>query len=231
MSLGYAYDTPNNSYNVSVEGYYKTFRNMLEYKNGANLFLNETLETELLPAEGYSYGLEFGLQKTKGRLTGNTNYTYSVTKRRTTSPFTEENINNGDYYASNFDRPHIFNLTANYKLGKRWDVSTFFTYQTGRPTTLVTGKFTVGDDEFFTYSDRNAFRLDDTHRLDVSFSYTPTQKEGRKWQSNWVFGLYNVYGYDSPFSTYSSLRDGKLKTFQYAVIGSQVPFVTYNFKF
>jgi hypothetical protein len=96
MSLGYAYDTPNNSYNVSVEGYYKTFRNMLEYKNGANLFLNETLETELLPAEGYSYGLEFGLQKTKGRLTGNTNYTYSVTKRRTTSPITEENINYGD---------------------------------------------------------------------------------------------------------------------------------------
>jgi hypothetical protein len=231
VALGYAYDTQRGNYNFSVETYYKRLNNMLEYKNGADLFLNETLETQLLTAKGYSYGVELGLYKNKGKFTGNTNYTYSVTKRRTTSKFAEDNINNGNYYPSNFDRPHMFNLTANYQLSKKWKAGMFFTYQTGRPTTHVTGKFVVGEDEYFTYSDRNKFRLGDTHRLDVSLTYEPKTNTSRKWKGSWVFGIYNLYGHDNPFSTYSSVRDSKLRTFQFSVIGSQVPFVTYNFKF
>lgn len=231
ISAGYAYDTPNNTYNISVEGYYKTFKNLVEYKNGADLFLNENLETQLLTAKGYSYGLELGLYKTKGKFTGNANYTYSVTKRKTTSPFNSENINNGSYYPSNYDRPHIFNLTTNYALSKKWGVGAFFTYQTGRPTTYATGKFEINGNQFFTYSDRNAYRLKPTHRLDLSFTYTPEKKPNRRWQSHWVFGVYNVYSHKNPFSVYSRLRNNQLRTFQYAVIGAPVPFVTYNFKF
>jgi hypothetical protein len=230
ISMGYAYDTPDQAYNFSAEGYYKKFKNMIEYKNGADLFLNETLETELLPAKGYSYGFELAVYKNKGRLTGNMNYTYSVTRRKTTSPF-DENINSGNYYPSNFDKPHILNMTSNYKLNDKWEAGTFFTFQTGRPTTYATGQFSLDANQYFTYSDRNSFRLKPTHRLDISFTYTPEQKKKRKWSGQWVFGLYNVYGYKSPFSTYASVRNNHIKTFEFSVIGAPIPFINYNFKF
>ncbi|MDO5978898.1 TonB-dependent receptor [Flavivirga spongiicola] len=231
ISAGYAYDTEDSQYNFSIDGYYKNFKNQVEYKNGADLFLNENLETQLLTSNGYSYGVELGAYKTKGKLTGNANYTYSVTKRKTTSSFASENLNNGNYYPSNYDRPHIFNLTTNYKLNKKWSAGAFFTYQTGRPTTYATGKFEIDGNQYFTYSDRNAYRLKDTHRLDLSFTYTPERNKGRKWQGSWVFGVYNAYARKNAFSVYSSLRNNQLKTFQYSVIGAPIPFITYNFKF
>ncbi|MCT4647312.1 MAG: TonB-dependent receptor [Carboxylicivirga sp.] len=231
LALGYAYDTRTDSYNFSVEAYYKRMNNMLEYKNGADLFLNETLETQLLNAKGYSYGIELGMYKNKGKLTGNTNYTYSVTRRRTTGASDEDNINNGEYYPSNFDRPHMFNMTCNYALSKKWRAGIFFTYQTGRPTTHVTGKFTIDGVDYFTYSNRNQFRLGNVHRLDLSFTYQPKVNTTHRWQGSWAFGVYNVYGNKNPFSSYSAIRDGRLRTFQFSVIGSQVPFITYNFKF
>ncbi|MEM6684154.1 MAG: TonB-dependent receptor [Bacteroidota bacterium] len=231
ISAGYAYDTPNRDYNFSVEGYYKTFNNLVEYKNGADLFLNENLETQLVPANGYAYGLELSAYKTKGSLTGNVNYTYAVTKRKTISPFATDNINDGTYFPSNYDRPHIFNLTSNYKFNNKWSVGAFFTFQSGRPITYATGKFEVNGQQFFTYSDRNKFRLSPTHRLDLSCTYTPEKKEGRKWQSNWVFGVYNVYSRENAFSVYSTLINNQLRSFQYAVIGVPIPFITYNFKF
>jgi hypothetical protein len=231
ISAGYAYDTPNRDYNFSVEGYYKTFNNLVEYKNGADLFLNENLETQLVPAKGFAYGIELSAYKTKGKFTGNVNYTYAVTKRKTTSPFATDNINNGNYFPSNFDRPHIFNLTSNYKFNEKWTAGAFFSFQSGRPITYATGKFEVNSEQFFTYSDRNKFRLTPTHRLDVSFTYTPTPKEGRKWRSNWVFGVYNVYARQNAFSVYSTLVNNQLRSFQYSVIGAPIPFITYNFKF
>jgi len=231
ISVGYAYDTPENNYNFSVEGYGKNFKNLVEYKNGADLFLNDNLETQLLTANGYSYGIELGAYKTKGKLTGNVNYTYSQTKRKTISSFKSENINNGEYYPSNYDRPHMFNFTSNYALNKKWSIGGFFTYQTGRPTTYATGKFIVNGNQHFTYSNRNAFRLKATHRLDLSFTYTPAKKQNRRWSGNWVFGVYNVYSHKNAFSVYSKLKNNQLKTFQYSVIGAPVPFITYNFKF
>jgi len=230
ISAGYAFDTANGNYNFSLEGYYKTFKNMVEYKNGADLFLNKNLETELLPAKGYSYGLEFAAYKTSGRLTGNLNYTYSVTRRKTTSSYARENINNGSYYPSNYDKPHIFNLTANYKLNKKWSVGSFFTYQAGRPTTAPNGRFTFNGNSYINYSNRNGFRISDTHRMDVSFTYSKN-KPNRNWKGSWSFGVYNVYSNKNAFSVYSKFKNNQLKTYQFSVIGGAIPFITYNFKF
>ena len=231
ISAGYAYDTPNRNYNFSIEGYYKTFKNMVEYKNGANLFLNENLETQLLPANGFAYGTELSVFKNKGKFTGNLNYTYSVTKRKTTSPFSTQNINEGNYYPSNYDRPHVFNFTSNYKLSEKWNMGAFFTFQTGRPTTIATSRFKIDGQDFLSYSDRNAYRLTNTHRLDLSFNYVPKGNPKTKWESSWSFGVYNVYGRKNAFSTYSTFNNGQLRSFQFSVIGSQIPFITYNFKF
>jgi hypothetical protein len=231
ISGGYVYDTPNKNYNLSVEGYYKMFKNFVEYKNGADLFINKNIETQLLPADGYAYGLEFGFYKNRGKLTGNFNYTYSVSKRKTTSVFNTDNINNGRYYPSNYDRPHLLNITANYSLGKKWDIGVFFTYQTGRPNTIPTGRLNFDGNPYLTYSDRNAFRIPDTHRMDISFTYKPTGNPNTKWQSNWNFGLYNVYGSSNAFSVFSTFQNNQLKTFEFSVLGAPIPFIAYNFKF
>ncbi|WP_347924798.1 TonB-dependent receptor [Pontimicrobium sp. SW4] len=231
ISAGYAYDTPNNDYNFNVEGYYKTFKNIIEYKNGADLFINKYVETQLLPAEGYSYGAEFSVYKNIGKLKGNANYTYSVTRRKTNSEFLTENINDGNYYPSNYDRPHVLNVTTNYSLNKKWNMDVFFTYQTGRPTTEATGRLIFDGSPYLTYSDRNAYRLPDTHRMDVSFTYTPTPKLDKKWRGSWSFGVYNVYARKNAFTSFSIFRNNKLKNYNFYLIGAPVPFITYNFKF
>ncbi len=231
VSGGYAYDTSDKKYNVFIEAYYKTFKNFVEYKNGADLFINENIETQLLPAEGYAYGLELGGYKNRGKLTGNFNYTYSVSKRKTTSAFGIDNINNGKYYPSNYDRPHLLNISANYDLGKKWGLGAFFTYQTGRPNTVPTGRLIIDGSPYLTYSDRNAFRIPDTHRMDISFTYKPTGNPNTKWQGSWNFGLYNVYGSPNAFSVFSTFQNNQLKTFKFSVLGAPIPFIAYNFKF
>ncbi|QKX03860.1 TonB-dependent receptor [Aquimarina sp. TRL1] len=230
VSAGYAYDTRDRVYNFSVEGYYKDFNNIVEYKNGADLFLNENLETQLLTGEGYSFGTEFGVYKNRGKLTGNLNYTYSETRRKTKSEFASENINDGKFYPSNYDKPHMLNMTANYKLGEKWTLGTFFTYQTGRPTTRPTGRLVHNGTPYLTYSSRNAFRISDTHRLDISFTYAPKHTD-KRWKSSWSFGVYNVYANKNAFSEYSTFKNNNLKTFRFSLIGAPIPFVTYNFKF
>ncbi|WP_282080464.1 TonB-dependent receptor [Aquimarina algiphila] len=231
FSAGYAYDSKDQSYNFSIEGYYKTFDNIVEYKNGARSGVVDNLETELVPAKGFSYGLELTVHKNKGRLTGNANYTYAVSKRKTKSNFPSEQINNNAYFPSNFDRPHILNITANYKLSKKWEMGAFFTYQTGRPTTLPNGRLSINGDSFLTFSDRNAFRVPDTHRADISFTYTPTGNPKTNWKGSWSFGLYNVYGRKNVFSVNSTLDDNKLETGQISLIPAPIPFISYNFKF
>ncbi len=231
ISGGYAHDTKNRNYSMNIEAYYKSLDNLVEYKNGADLFLNENIETQLLPAKGYAYGTEFTLHKNKGKITGNINYTYSVTKRKTTSEFVAENINGGDYYSSNYDRPHILNITTNYRIGKKWSFSSFFTYQTGKPYTKPTSRIRINGIEYLSYSDRNVHRLLNTHRLDISFTHTPKGNPNTKWKGSWNFGVYNVYGRENTFSRYSTFNISQLKTFQFSIIGSPIPFITYNFKF
>lgn len=234
FSAGYVYDSKNKNYNFSIEGYYKIFDNIIEYKNGAridNLGIVDNLETELVPAKGFSYGLELAAYKNRGKLTGNVNYAYAVSKRKTKSNFSSEQINNGTYFSSNFDRPHIFNFTANYKLSKKWEIGTFFTYQTGKPTTQPNGRLNFNGDSFITYSNRNAFRVSDTHRADISFTYKPTGNPKTNWQGSWSFGVYNVYGHKNAFLESSSFQDNKLETTQLSLIGAPIPFISYNFKF
>lgn len=232
FSVGYAYDAKKGVYNFSAEAYFKTFDNIVEYRNGASIIgLSNTLETELVPAKGFAYGLELAVHKNSGKLTGNANYTYSVAKRKTISSFSSERINDGAYFPSNFDRPHMFNITANYELSKKWSIGTFFTYQSGGPSTQPNGRVTFNGDTFLTYSDRNAFRVSDTHRMDVSFTYTPKDNPKTKWQGSWNFGVYNVYGNNNAFSTRSTLDNDRLKILETSFIVAPIPFVTYNFKF
>ncbi|MGY5352695.1 carboxypeptidase-like regulatory domain-containing protein [Wenyingzhuangia sp. IMCC45533] len=231
ISAGYAYDTPNKGYNFSVEAYYKTLNNIVEYRNGARFESLDNIETDLVAAKGIAYGLELAAHKNFGRLTGNMNYTHSLTKRKTTSAFAVEQINEGRYYNSDYDRPHVFNFTLNYNLSEKWKLGTFFTYQTGRPVTQPNGKIEINGKPTLTYSDRNAFRLPDAHRMDVVLTCYPKKNANRRWQGSWSFGVYNLYGQKNAFSNSYSFEEGMLKTKQFSLIPGAIPFATYNFKF
>ncbi|CAL2083572.1 Plug domain-containing protein [Tenacibaculum sp. 190524A02b] len=239
VAFGYAFDTPNKMFNFTIDSYYKDFNNLVEYINNAELFIKENLETQLLPAKGYSYGLELAAYKNKGKLTGNVNYTYSVSRRKTTSEFIHENINNGSYFASNYDKPHLLNAMLAYQITNCWRVETFFTYQAGRPTTLITGRINAIENEndfYLTYSDRNAYRLKDTHRMDLSITFEPKGNPDTSWQSSWGFGVYNLYGRKNVFSTYynnsvNTSGANQLTRKEFSLLGAPIPFITYNFKF
>ena len=228
ISMGY-HKTAAIGYTAEV--FYKTFDQLVEFKDGADLFVNKQLETELLPASGFAYGIELGLTKDIGKLTGRLNYTFSRSKRKTTSIHKSENINGGAYFSSNFDRPHVGNVSLNYPINKRLALQTFFTYQSGRPITQAIGRFTIHGREYIQYSDRNALRLPNVHRLDISFILKSKNKKGRLKSSNWTFGVYNVYGRANPLTRFSNFYQGQLRTYDFSPIGSLIPFISKNISF
>ena len=230
-SLGLYKNINGNDYEISLEGYFKRSENILDYKVGAQLLLNEMLETEVLQGDGRSYGIEFLLKKNAGRLNGWLGYTYSRSFIRLDSEFPEERINNGEYFPSNFDKPHDLSIVANYKFTKRFSASANFVYQTGRPVTYPIGSFEFNNSEFVFYSDRNAFRIPDYYRLDVSFNMEGNHKIKKFAHSFWNFSIYNVLGRNNPFSVFFVTEGGEIKAYQSSIFAIPIPTITYNFRF
>lgn len=231
VSLGLYKNFEGNKYELSLEGYYKRQKNLLDYKVGAQLLLNEAIETEVLQGDGKAYGVEFLLKKNEGKLNGWLGYTYSRSFVRLDSEFAEERVNNGEFFPSNFDKPHDFSLVANYKFTKRLSASANFVYQTGRPVTFPIGSFEFNNSEFVFYSDRNRFRIPDYYRLDLSFNLEGNHKIKKFAHSFWSFSIYNVLGRNNPYSVFFVTENGDIKAFQSSIFAIPVPTLTYNFKF
>lgn len=230
-SLGLYKNFEGNKYELSVEGYYKQQKNLLDYKVGAQLLLNEAIETEVLQGDGKAYGVEFLLKKSEGKLNGWLGYTYSRSFVKLDSEFNEERVNNGDFFPSNFDKPHDISVVANYKFTRRFSASANFVYQTGRPVTFPIGSFSFNNSEFVFYSDRNKFRIPDYYRLDLSFNMEGNHKIKKFAHSFWSFSIYNVLGRNNPYSVFFVTQDGDIKAFQSSIFSIPVPTITYNFKF
>ena len=174
LALGYFRNFKNNAFETSAEIYYKDMKNVLDYKDGAELFLNEDLETELLHGDGYSYGLEMLVKKQEGKITGWASYTLSRTMRKIPG------INNGKEYPSAYDRTHDVSLVVNYELNQRFTFSANWVFATGNPATYPVAKYDVQGNTMFYYADRNSNRIPDYHRLDFSLNYNPKKNENRK---------------------------------------------------
>ncbi|MCX6239824.1 MAG: TonB-dependent receptor [Bacteroidia bacterium] len=155
IAFGLFKNLRNGKYETSVELYYKKLQNMIEYKNGAQLLMNNHIETDLLLANGYSYGFELLAKKNEGRLNGWISYTYSRTFRKADSRFSDEKINSGTYYPSVYDKPHDLSAVMNYKISRRWRFSGNFVFSSGRPITLPEQKYNYGTNQVVIYSDRN----------------------------------------------------------------------------
>ncbi|SHJ06607.1 TonB-dependent receptor [Aquimarina spongiae] len=230
-SLGLYKNFEDDLYELSIEGFYKESENILDFKTGAQILLNETIEAEVLQGEGEAYGVEFLLKKTKGKLNGWLGYTYSRSFIKLDSPFPEERVNNGDFFPSNFDKPHDFSMVANYKFTKRFSLSANFVYQTGRPVTFPVGNFFFNGSETVVFSDRNRFRIPDFYRLDLGFNIEGNHKKKKLAHSFWTISIYNVLGRNNPFSVFFVTEDGEVKSLQSSIFSIPVPSITYNFKF
>jgi len=217
-------------YEVSLESYYKPIVNVIEYKDGADLVLNDNLETELLNGEGLAYGSEFYLRKF-GRLSGWLSYTYSRTKRKVESGFQSESINNGAWFPSNFDTPHNLSITANYLIKKTVEFSSTFIYSDGRPTTYPEGKFEYLGETVAFFNERNRFRIPSYHRLDVSMTWDWESKS--KWLSgDFTISIYNLYGRRNAFSVYfDDVFAQEPQAFKLSILGSAFPSVSYRLEF
>jgi hypothetical protein len=238
IAIGYYRNFKQNSIETSFELYYKTLKNIVEYKNGAQLLLNENVETDLLQAFGYNYGMEFFVKKNTGSLTGWISYTWSRSLRHTNNSIMEDQIDCNNYFPSNYDKPHNLNIIANYYLTRRWHVSGSFSFNTGRPVTLPESKFQYGNDWLVRYSERNKYRLPDYHRLDISITCDESLRIKKKWKGSWTFSLINVYGRKNAYSSYykkevpclsNNYRSYSLYTLY--IIGRPLPTLTYNYTF
>ena len=231
FSVGFYTNPGNKGLELSVEAYYKVSKNYLDYKSGAQLILNKNIEQDVLSTKGMAYGAEFLLKKPTGKLNGWLSYTYSRTFLKVDDPLAGETINNGDYYPANYDKPHIVSLVANYRFTQRFSISLSSTYSTGRPITLPIGTFDMGGGPRVYYSERNAYRIPDFFRTDLSVTIEGNHKLKQKLHTSWTFGVYNLTGRDNPYSVYFVLEDGKTKGYQLSVFATAIPFISFNVRF
>ncbi len=233
FSLGLNVDTPYGKWSTSIEGFYKIMSGLNDYKDLADLIVNEHIETELIPTEGRSYGIEFGLYKKAGKMTGNMAYTLSRSERRSLDNLPELSVNQGEWYPANFDRTHDFMITTHYRFNSRHSIAAIFNFITGRPTTAPIGFFDINaSTRVPVYSERNQLRIPNYHRLDFTYSLEQGHRKDKRWKSSWTFGVYNVYGRRNAYSVfYTQAPLSGVKANKFSVLGSAFPAVTYHFNF
>jgi len=231
VSSGYFRNFRNNSIETSVEVFYKIMKHVKEYKAGAELLLNDHIETEIIDGDGKSYGAEFSLKKPGGRLNGRIDYTYSRTFFKSVSEFPEELINNGEYFPANYDKPHNLNLLLNLKASRRLILSSTLNYSTGRPITYPIAKYKLGEQVILHYSDYNQYRIPDYFRMDVSLTLEGNLKRNKLIHSSFAISLYNVTGRKNAYSVYFRSEGGNFEAYKLSIFGTMIPTISYNFRF
>ncbi|WP_268124436.1 carboxypeptidase-like regulatory domain-containing protein [Roseivirga pacifica] len=230
ISVGYYRDFQGGDIKTSVEVYGKKLKNLVDFKIGADFLLNDRIETIALQGPGKSYGVEFSVKK-EGRLNGWFNYSYARTFIKLDGTFEEETINDGDFFPTNYDKPHTINLVSNYEITRRFSFSYNLVYSTGRPITFPTGLYQLNGIEVLNYSDRNEYRIPDYIRMDVGLTLKWGHRLTKDSHSFWSVSVYNVLGRRNPYSIYFDLENGQVKGYKLSVFGSAIPTISYNFKF
>jgi len=229
-ATGYFRNFSDNKFESSIEVYYKTMKNQIEYKDGAVPEDNagNNVDNAFTFGKGWSYGTELFFKKKYGKFNGWIGYTLSWTKRNF------EELNNGKDFPTRYDRRHDASLVFTYDISKRLILGTTWVYATGNALTLPVSRYTIQGYVVNEYGDRNWYRMDAYHRLDVSL--TLKGKESKKFKSDWVFSIYNVYNRKNPWFIYFK-NEGNIYSGTLEVQAKQValfgilPSVSWNFKF
>ncbi len=227
LSAGYFRTWEPLALEASVEAFYKVNHNAIDFKDHADLLLNEKLEGEFRFGMANSYGIEALIRRTAGQFNGWISYTWSRTFRHI------EAINKGRKYPASYDRPHDISIVANYNLNERWNFGATWVYATGSPVTFPTGRFVIGSTIAPVYSDRNSYRLPHYHRLDLSATFKNKPKPRRKWDGEWNLSVYNAYYRKNPWviNFVADPKNPNITNAEMTYLFAIVPALTYNFKF
>lgn len=224
VSLGLMRILSGGDYDFSIEGYYKDIQNVLDYKEGKYLSSEIELERIIKAGDGKAYGAEFTFRKNTGKFTGWIAYTLSWSKNKI------EGVNGGRWYDAANDRRHDFTIVGMYDLGRGWDVSATWSYNTGQALSAPSAKYTVDGHTWYYYAEKNGYRAPANHHLDLSATHTKKKRYGER---QWAFSIYNVYDRRNPFVITFLDDDTKpsgTKTVMTSLFGL-VPSVSYNIKF
>jgi len=225
VALGYYQNFSADKYEFSIESYYKSMQNQIDYRDGADLQANEYIEGELLFGKGRAYGLEMFLKKRRGKLSGWISYALSKSQRQF------DGINYGNWFAARQDRTHDASIVSMYQISPRWNVSATFVYSTGNAVTFPSGKYTVDGRTLWYYTERNGYRMPDYHRLDLGATWE--SGANKRFKSSWTFGLYNAYNRKNAFIIDFREKEGQpnmTEAYPIALFGV-IPSITWNFKF
>lgn len=230
ISLGFFKNMLEDRVEFSLEGYYKLIKDMVEYKAGAQLLLNEHLETDVVNGQGRAYGIEVLFKKNGRKLNGWLSYTFSRTKFRADSPYPEDRINQGEWFPTNFDRPHDLSLVSFYRASRRVSLSTNVAFSTGRPITIPVAKYQYANGVRLQYSRRNEFRIPNYFRWDLSINLEGSHKLKKLAHSSWSLSMYNVTGRKNPYSIYFVSDGTTARGYKLSIFGKPFLTLTYNFR-
>jgi TonB-dependent Receptor Plug Domain/CarboxypepD_reg-like domain len=239
--------TVKEEYEVSIEGYYKQMKNVLSYSTGQNfLGINRDWQDKVVQGNGEAYGMEFLVQKKKGRLSGWVGYTLSWNYR------TFAELNGGNPFPYRYDRRHDLEIVASYELSPKWSFNATWVYSTGTAFSLANVKYArlltdprrnnrgpdggqpidpsaLFVDEIAQPSEKNAYRYRAYHRMDIGFE---RKKKHKRYESAWVFGAYNVYSRKNPFFLYSTYDETlKKDVYNQVSLFPIIPNIAWTFKF
>jgi hypothetical protein len=231
ISIGFYEMLFKNTFEASAELYYKGIKNMVDFKGGANIVMDENIEQDIVNVKGKAYGLELVLKKTEGKIRYSIGYTYSRTFLKSTGTFSEEIINAGKWFPSNFDRPNDLNVTFNYLFSRRYSFAADYTWSTGRPITYPVATYQIFDNVLVHYSDRNKYRIPDYSRLDLSLRISGNLRSHRIAHPYWTFSVYNLLGRQNVYSIYFKKVEDLYKGYKLSVFGRAIPTVTFCFDF
>ena len=217
---------------IETEIFYKKIKNRLDYIDGADLVANDNIETVILPGKSRAYGFEILLKKSEGRHKFMVAYTLSKSEQKTPGRNSlEDGINFSNWYNTPYDKTHDFSINSEYNINKKLKIVGNFIFQTGQPTNYPNSQYNYMNLNVPNYGERNSQRLPNYHRLDINLTLTPN-RNNKKIESSWVFGIYNIYDRDNASSIIFRRNNETLKNeaVQISIFGI-VPSVTYNFKF
>jgi hypothetical protein len=230
LALGYFRNFKSNEYQFSAEAYYKETQNVVDYINGADILINEFIEADLLRGDARAFGIEFYVKKAKGNYTGWISYTLSKTERLVNG------ISNNDWFPNRYDKPHNFNININRKISERTSLSLSFMYASGTPSTFPTNRINIQGWVIpqNANNERNSFRVPAYHRADVGAIIEGKDRPDKKWKSQVVLSVYNLYARKNPYLFYFQQNEVTPQTteaIRYSVVASFIPSLTYNFNF
>lgn len=229
-SAGYFRNFRQHTIEGSLVVYYKSMQNQIEYRDGVIIGYSKgfNYDDNFVFGRGTSYGAEILVKKNAGKVNGMVAYTLAKTIRKF------NDLNGGKPFPAKYDRLHDVSLVANFVHNKRWTFSGVFVYGTGNALNLPVARYVMQGNVINEYGSRNSFRMPAYHRFDLAATFVA--RKSKKFESAWIFSIYNVYNRRNPyyiyFETEGNLEEYKLETsLKQVSLFPVLPSVTYRFKF